>query len=64
MEMLERKQAEMEKLSTEFETRVREKEGEQHELKKELASLAIKMNMEAQKRRHEMADAKRSNKPL
>ena len=49
----------MEQLSEDFERRVREKEEEQLSLKKELASLAIKMNMEAQKKRHQQVDAQR-----
>lgn len=59
MELLERKRTEMEKLSQEFETHVRAKEEEQHKVKEELASLAITMNMEAQKRRHQEVDTQR-----
>ncbi len=59
MEILERKRNEVETLSSEFETRIREKEDDQHQLKKELASLAIKINLEAQKKRHHVADAHR-----
>ena len=61
MELLERKRTEMEKLSQEFETHVRAKEEEQHKVKEELASLAITMNMEAQKRRHQEVDTQRYN---
>ena len=53
------KRSEVEKLSTDFETRLREKEDEQHEVKKKLASLAIKINMEAQKRRHHVAETRK-----
>ena len=61
MELLERKRTEMEKLSQEFETHVRVKEEEQHKVKQELASLAITMNMEAQKRRRQEIDTQRYN---
>ena len=61
MELLERKRTEMEKLSQEFETHVRVKEEEQHKVKQELASLAITMNMEAQKRRRQEVDTQRYN---
>lgn len=59
METLESKRTDVEQMSSEFEAKLREKEDEQHSIKKELASLAIKMNMEAQKKRHHQADYQR-----
>ena len=59
METLDKKRTEVEKLSSDFEAQIREKEDEQHHLKKELASLAIKINLEAQKKRHLTVDTQR-----
>lgn len=57
--MLERKQMEIEELSKKFESKVRAKEEEQYQLKQELTKLAVTINMEAQKRRHQHSETQR-----
>lgn len=51
MDSLSQKKTEMEDLSKQFEALLREKEEEQLHMKQQLASLAISLNMEAQKKR-------------
>jgi hypothetical protein len=59
MELLEQKKLEMEKMSNEFEKCLREKEDEQHRLKNQLASLAISLNMEAQRKKRTNSDVQK-----
>ncbi|KAK3760560.1 hypothetical protein RRG08_022843 [Elysia crispata] len=59
---IELKRAEVMRLSQDFESRMRQKEEEQHKLKQELAELAITLNMEAQKARVQTHDHSRSKK--
>jgi hypothetical protein len=53
------KQAEVQRLTKEFEEKIRRKEEEQSELEKRLAEVAITRNMAAQKRRQQVADETR-----
>ena len=56
---LDVKQAEVQRLTKEFEEKIRRKEEEQFELQKRLADVAISVNMEASKRRQQVADETR-----
>ena len=51
MSELELRRIELQRLTEEFDARMRRKEEEQFKLKQELADLAISLNMEAQKGR-------------
>lgn len=53
------KQSEIQRLTTDFEEKIRRKEEEQFELQKRLTDVAITLNMEAQKRRQQVADETR-----
>ncbi|RUS79894.1 hypothetical protein EGW08_012332 [Elysia chlorotica] len=59
---IELKRAEVMRLSQDFESKMRQKEEEQHKLKQELAEMAITLNMESQKARVQTYDYKRSKK--
>lgn len=59
---IELKRAEVMRLSQDFESKMRQKEEEQHKLKQELAELAITLNMEAQKARVQTNDYNRNKK--
>lgn len=59
LETLERKKQEVEVLSKEFEGKLRSTEQEEHAIMKELTSLAITLNMEAQKTKNLEAEEKR-----
>jgi hypothetical protein len=59
---LQMKKSEIDRLGSEFEKSIRAKEEEQHSLKRELAALAISMNMEAQKKRHMTVDTSQQAK--
>ncbi|GFN96332.1 myosin-11-like [Plakobranchus ocellatus] len=59
---IELKRAEVMRMSQDFESKMRQKEEEQHKLKQELAELAITLNMEAQKARVQTHDYNRNKK--
>ncbi|XP_005091012.1 trichohyalin [Aplysia californica] len=59
---IELKRAEVNRLSQDFESKMRQKEEEQHKLKQELAELSITLNMEAQKARVQKHDYSRDKK--
>ncbi|KAL5505141.1 hypothetical protein EMCRGX_G006525 [Ephydatia muelleri] len=59
LETLERKKQEVDLLSKEFESKLRSREQDEHAIMKELTSLAITLNMEAQKTKNLEAEEKR-----
>ena len=59
MDIIEQKKHEMEELSKQFETRLREKAHEQYKLEQELAAITISLNMEAQKKRQQSVESKK-----
>ena len=59
MNELDLKQTELNSLQSEFEQRVRRKEDEEARLKKELAEIALALNMEAIKAKNDLHDFKR-----
>ena len=59
MDQLELRQTELNTLQSDFENRIRRKEEEELRLKKELAEIALALNMEAVKAKNDLYDFKR-----
>ena len=59
MNELDLKQSELNNLQSDFEQRVRRKEEEEARLKKELAEIALALNMEATKAKNDLHDFRR-----
>ncbi|XP_061168161.1 trichohyalin-like isoform X2 [Saccostrea echinata] len=62
MSELELKRMDVMRMSSDYETKMKKKEEEQFRLKQELADLAIKLNMEAQKGRKQKFDMEKEKK--
>lgn len=56
MDQLDIKQSELNNLQSEFESKIRRKEEEETRLKKELAEIALALNMEVVKARNDLYD--------
>ena len=59
MDQLELRQTELNTIQSDFENRIRRKEEEELRLKKELAEIALALNMEAVKAKNDLYDFKR-----
>lgn len=59
---MEVKRTELDRLSKDYEAKLRQKEEEQHKLKQDLAELSVQLNMEAQKGRSQMVTYNREKR--